>query len=102
MKQLKSIFLLCTAMAVVMVLAGALWAEDSNKININKALVDELVQLQKIGQKYAERIVQYREENGPFKNPEDIMKVPGIGLKIWEMNKDKITVGYLESKTGKQ
>ena len=102
MKQLKSIFLLCTAMAVVMVLAGALWAEDSNKININKALVDELVQLQKIGQKYAERIVQYREENGPFKNPEDIMKVPGIGLKIWEMNKDQITVGYLEGKTGKQ
>lgn len=98
MKQLKKIFVLCTAMTVVMVLAGALWAEDSGKININTALVDELVQLNKIGQKYAERIVQYREKNGPFKNPEDIMQVPGIGHKIYEMNKDRIAVEQSKGK----
>jgi competence protein ComEA len=45
-----------------------------------------------VGTKYAQRIVEYREKNGPFKQPEDIMKVKGIGTKIWEANKDKISV----------
>ena len=67
------------------------WAEDSDKININTASVQELTQLKRIGQKYAERIVEYREKT-PFKSPEDIMNVPGIGIKVYELNKDRIAV----------
>jgi competence protein ComEA len=68
------------------------WAEDANEININTALADELAQLRGIGEKKAETIIEFRESNGPFKLPEDLMKVPGIGPKTFEANKDRIVV----------
>lgn len=69
-----------------------LWAGETQKININNASVEEISKLEKIGPKYAERIVQYRKEHGPFKKAEDITKVKGIGAKTFELNKDRITV----------
>ena len=85
--------LFCAAAMLGILMSGVLFAEESAKININSASVQELTQLDKVGEKYAERIVAYRNENGMFKTPEDIMKVQGIGPKIWELNKDRITVG---------
>ncbi len=90
------VLLAVVSISVVMTMSGVLWAEgvkgeDVQKVNINTATVEELVQLNQIGQKYAEKIVEYREQNGPFKNPEDIMQVKGIGEKTWEKNKDSIT-----------
>jgi competence protein ComEA len=70
---------------------GAVMAQEQVKININKATVDELCTLKRIGLSYAQRIVDYREQNGPFEKPEDIMKVRGIGMKTFEANKDMIT-----------
>ena len=61
-------------------------------ININKATVQELARLDRVGEKYAKRIIAFREKNGPFQKPEDIMKVKGIGEKIWEVNKNMIVV----------
>jgi len=62
---------------------------SGRKININTASTSELVQLPGIGIKTAEKIVAFREENGPFKTIEDIIKVKGIGpakfAKISEM-----------------
>jgi competence protein ComEA len=69
---------------------GAVIAQEQVKININKATVDELCNLKRIGPSYAQRIVDYREQNGPFQKPEDIMKVKGIGLKTFEANKEII------------
>ena len=93
MVTLKKFFVLSVVMFIVIGLAGnGVWAEESGKININKAPAEELTQLDRVGTKYAQRIVEYREKNGPFKQPEDIMKVKGIGTKIWEANKDKISV----------
>lgn len=69
-----------------------LWADDSQKININTASADELMDLKGIGEKKAQAIVDFRENNGPFKQPEDIIKVPGIGPKTLEANKDIIVV----------
>ena len=83
---------ICIVMAVTMLFAGAALALESGKININTATVNELVELKRIGPKYAEKIVKYREANGPFQTAEDIMKVPGIGQKTWEMNKDRIVI----------
>jgi competence protein ComEA len=88
----KRMLLLCIAIAMVMVFAGSGWADDTGKININKASVSEIAQLKRVGMKYAERIVEFRNKNGPFKKPEDIMKVKGIGFKTWELNKDMIVV----------
>ncbi|MBW2581504.1 MAG: helix-hairpin-helix domain-containing protein [Deltaproteobacteria bacterium] len=60
------------------------------KVNINKASVDELSTLKRVGPAYAQRIVDYRKQNGPFEKPEDIMKVRGIGIKTFEANKNFI------------
>lgn len=65
---------------------------DPGKININTATVNQLLQLQRIGPSYADRIVAYREQNGAFKTPQEIMKVKGIGEKTFEANKDVIVV----------
>jgi len=54
--------------------------------------VEELVKLKRVGPKYAEKIVEYREANGLFQSPEEIMKVKGIGQKTYEVNMDAITV----------
>lgn len=61
-------------------------------ININKAGKDELIKLPGIGPKLADRILEYRKENGFFTKPEDIMKVPGIKEKKFEKCKDMIRV----------
>ena len=50
-------------------------------ININTAGIEELKQLSGIGDTKARAIVAYRDENGPFQSPEDLIKVKGIGEK---------------------
>lgn len=50
-------------------------------VHINSASVDELCALNGVGPKLAEKILGVREANGPFKTPEDLKKVPGIGKK---------------------
>ena len=100
MKKTLSVLALCTAVLFVMSMAGSLLADDSAKININTASIDELAQLKRIGLKYAERIVEYREKNGPFQRPEEIMLVKGIGTKTWELNKEQIIVEVVKDKKG--
>ena len=53
-------------------------------VHINSASVDELCTLNGVGPKLAEKILGVREANGPFKTPEDLKKVPGIGKKKLE------------------
>ena len=71
---------------------------SAEKININTATVDELIQLKRIGPNLAERIIAYREEHGPFMKTEDILNVRGIGMKFWEANQDRITIGEMKAK----
>lgn len=92
MTKTKRLVFLCIAVVMVMAFSVPSWSGDAVKVNLNKATVEELIQLKGIGQKYAERIVEFREKNGPFTKTEDLMNVKGIGLKIWEKNKDLITV----------
>jgi len=63
------------------------------KVNINTATAAELETLPRIGPTMAQRIVEYREANGPFKTVEDIQNVPGIGPTTFAGIKDLITVG---------
>jgi competence protein ComEA len=70
---------------------------SAQKININKATKAELSQLTGIGEKYAERIIEYRNKNGNFKKIEDLLNVKGIGEKTLLKNKDKLTVGLEKS-----
>lgn len=54
-------------------------------ININTASVEQFMLLPRIGEKTAERIVEWREQNGPFKKKTDILQVKGIGDASYEM-----------------
>jgi len=92
MKNYKKTLVLLVVILFMISMVPAALADKGEKININTATVEELVNLKRIGPKYAERIVQYRETNGPFVKVEDITKVKGIGPKTLEVNKDAITV----------
>ncbi|MFA7327665.1 MAG: helix-hairpin-helix domain-containing protein [Candidatus Kapaibacterium sp.] len=61
------------------------------KININTASKVQLMKLKGIGEKTAEKIIDYRSKT-PFNSIEDIQKVKGIGPKKFESMKEHITV----------
>ena len=92
MKKPKKLLTWFLAVALITAFVPGLWAEETATININNASVEELTQLKGIGPAYAERIVQYREAHGAFKQAEDIQKIPGIGPKTWEENQGRISV----------
>ena len=61
-------------------------------ININTASKEELESLSGIGDAYAERIIEYREQMGGFDSIEEIMEISGIGESKFEAIKDLITI----------
>ena len=61
-------------------------------ININTAEKQNLVKLPKIGPVTAERIIRFRDDYGPFKSIDGLLKVKGIGPKTLEKLKPKITL----------
>ncbi|MFN8386103.1 MAG: ComEA family DNA-binding protein [Anaerolineales bacterium] len=65
---------------------------EADLVNINTASQSELETLPGIGPTTAQKIIEYREENGPFESTEDIMNVSGIGPGTYERIKDLITV----------
>jgi competence protein ComEA len=67
-------------------------AAASALINLNSASVAQLEALPGVGRATAERIVEYRQKNGGFKKPEDLMNVRGIGEKSFLKLKPLITV----------
>ena len=67
-------------------------SKENDTININKADEKELQELNGIGESLASSIIKYREENGKFKNIEDLKNVPGIGESKFSNIKEKIKV----------
>lgn len=66
--------------------AGA--AETKGKVvNVNSADASQLALLPRVGPSVADRIVDYRKQNGPFKKSEDLMLVQGIGEKTFQLIK---------------
>ena len=98
--------LVCVAAAMLM---GTAFAQDSKPetrarqtrvkeastaiVNLNTATAAQLETLPGIGQKTAERILEYRQKNGNFKKIEELMNVKGIGEKSFLKMKDRLTVG---------
>lgn len=68
-------------------------ASSNGKVNINTATLAELTTLPGIGEVLAQRIIDYRQENGPFSTLEDLANVSGIGTKRLEGLCDYATVG---------
>lgn len=69
-----------------------LGSQVQGKVNINTASVSEFDSLSGIGPAYAQRIIDYREENGAFGSIEEIINVVGIGESTFEKIKDQISV----------
>ena len=64
----------------------------TGKVDLNTADAQELMTLPGIGEKRAQAIIAYREANGPFRIPEDLTKVDGIGEGILAGLIDQVTV----------
>lgn len=64
----------------------------NGKININTATINELMTLTGIGESKAKLIIEYRTQNGNFKDIKDIMKVKGISETLFSKFKENITI----------
>ncbi|HEX3037128.1 MAG TPA: helix-hairpin-helix domain-containing protein [Thermodesulfobacteriota bacterium] len=80
---------------LVLFLSSVGFAQDENgalQVNINTATVEELATLPGVGEATANKIVEYREQNGKFKTVEELMNVRGIGEKRFEKLKSMISI----------
>lgn len=66
--------------------------KTNDKVSINTATKEQLMNLNGIGESKANDIIAYRNQNGLFKSIEDIKKVSGIGDKLFDKIKDNITI----------
>jgi len=67
-------------------------ATGSKLVNINTADAGQLIELPQIGPKMAQRILEFRKSNGNFKRAQDLMKVKGIGEKVFAKLQPLITI----------
>ncbi len=89
----KALPIVLTVLAIATTaLAADPAASAQGVVNINTASVQELQLLPRIGPALSQRIVDFREANGPFARIEDIEDVPDIGPATFEAIRDLITV----------
>ena len=67
-------------------------AEDAARIELNSASASALRALPGIGRRRAARIVDYREEFGPFRSADELADVPGISRKLVERIRPRLSV----------
>lgn len=72
--------------------SGGAGGQPGGKVDLNSATTDQLDALPGIGPVTAQKIVADRSSNGPFRNVEDLMRVPGIGPAKFDALKDLVTV----------
>ena len=66
--------------------------EPAFVVNLNTATSTELQRLPGIGVRTAERIIEFREKNGPFTKIEEVMNVQGIGERTFLRLRAQLTV----------
>lgn len=71
---------------------GKTQEKAAGRVNLNSASVDQLDDLPGIGKSTAEKIVEYRQKNGPFQKLEQLMELPRFGKSKFEKLKDRITL----------
>ena len=66
--------------------------EITYPLDLNRATLEELMTLPRIGEKLAQRILDYRAQYGRFSAPEQLMDVEGIGEGTFEGLRELVTV----------
>ena len=92
-RGMRKLIVTLVMLGMVLGMNMPLWAEENSQININTASAEELATLKNVGDKTAERIIVYRQTNGPFETVEELTNVKGIGGKTIEKNQGRMTVG---------
>jgi competence protein ComEA len=88
----KTLNAIIAAATLSIALMGSAFAAERVNINIADAATLDRV-LVNVGPAKAEAIVAYRKAHGPFRSPEQLAQVQGIGLKTVEKNREMILVG---------
>lgn len=65
---------------------------SKDKINLNNATKDDLTKIDGIGDKKADKIIEYRSQHGGFKSADDLKNINGFGDKTVAKLKDQISV----------
>jgi len=99
MTKTKQLLTLLVILAMAIVSTVSLGAAEKpaaagadKLVNINTADAGQLVNLPQIGPKMAQRILDYRKSSGGFKRVQDLMKVKGIGEKVFAKLQPLITI----------
>ncbi len=95
MKILKKFLVFCVTLLILGLAFNP--AIAAGKININTAPVSQLVQLKGIGEKTAQKIVEYRKKH-KFATIDELTEVKGVGDKTLDKIRDQITVETLTKK----
>lgn len=108
MHRSNSLRLAASAVVLALLVAGvavaAPAAESTNKadslapVDLNQATLEELVEIPGIGPTMAQRILDWRDEHGPFERVDDLLKVKGIGEKSFEKLKPYVKVSKSKSR----
>lgn len=98
MKLVRRLTMSATAAALAVALAAgsafaAGKAESTAKVNINTASAAELTTLPGVGPKLAARIVEYRQKQGGFKSPQELLNVKGIGEQSFAKLQPRLSLG---------
>lgn len=81
--------------------ASALAAQEERiePIDVNRATSEELQRVPGIGPATAQRIIEWREQHGPYERLEDLLNIRGIGEKTLEKLRPYLTVGEVDKET---
>ena len=96
----KFVVVLIVVLLAVSGPAGATEAGDAptvggpspRQVDINKASAAELTAIPGVGDTLAQRIVEFREKQGPFRRVEDLLKIKGIGEKSFQKMRPHVKV----------
>ena len=80
-------------LAVLILLSLPVTLFAAEEVDINTADKEALMTLSGVGESFAEKIINYREQNGAFETVQELTQISGIGQSLIEKNKDTLTAG---------
>ena len=99
--HIVTLALIVTAFATAAIADSAPAVPAAGVVNINTADGKQLMLLPRVGEKAAQRILDYRTQHGPFKKTSDLMQVKGFGAKTFEQLSAYLVVDGKSTLSGK-